>query len=314
MLTRIQIKNFRKLKDVEVELGKSVVFIGPNNSGKTAALQALALWEIGLKQWSEKRGTKASPARRPGVAINRTDLISIPVPKANLLWSDLHVREQDSSGSKPQTRNIRIDIIVDGITYGKSWTCGFEFDYANEQSFFCRPVRKRGYDDTPVKSAEFTNVPEIADDVKIAYLPPMSGLAAIEPKWEPGRINVLLGEGQTAQVLRNLCFQIYDRNDQKEWKALCGMIKKLFLVDLKPPNYVRERGEVTMEYQERNGVSLDLSCSGRGLQQILLLLAHLYAIRTRFSCLMHRMHIWRFYDKEKHINCLPRSPNNEAPR
>lgn len=277
MLTRIQIKKFRKLKNVEIELGKSVVLIGPNNSGKTAALQALALWEIGLKQWSEKRGTKASPAKRPGVAINIRDLISIPVPKAKLLWSDLHVRDVDTSGGKPRTKNVRIDIIVDGITNDKSWSCGFEFDYTTEESILCRPVRKPGFEDKPVKSAEFTTVPEIANKVRIAYLPPMSGLAATEPKLEPGRINVLMGEGQTAQVLRNLCFQIFDQANQKEWTELCVSIKTLFGVDLKPPKYIRERGEITMEYQEPNGVRLDISCSGRGLQQILLLLAHLYA-------------------------------------
>jgi predicted ATPase len=47
---------------VEIELGNQVVFIGPNNSGKTSALQALALWEIGLKKWNEKR--KGKSARR----------------------------------------------------------------------------------------------------------------------------------------------------------------------------------------------------------------------------------------------------------
>jgi hypothetical protein len=40
-------------------------------------------------------------------------------------------------------------------------------------------------------------IPKEAAGVKVAFLPPMSGLAAVEPKWEPGRINVLLGEGQT---------------------------------------------------------------------------------------------------------------------
>ncbi len=279
MLTRIQIKNFRKLKVVDLELGKSVVLIGPNNSGKTAALQALALWNIGLKQWIEKRGEKVSPAKRPGVAINRKDLISIPVPRAKLLWSDLHVRNVDNSGNNKdqKTKNIRIDIIVKGINNDKPWECGFEFDYANEESILCRPVRKKGFDDKPVKSAEFTLVPEIVDKIKIAYLPPMSGLAAMEPKWEPGRINVLLGEGQTAQVLRNLCYQIHELGNQKEWIELCRVMKKLFMVELEPPRYIRERGEITMEYKENNGVTLDISCSGRGLQQILLLLAHLYA-------------------------------------
>lgn len=34
MLTRLIIRNFKRFESVDVELGKSVVFIGPNNSGK----------------------------------------------------------------------------------------------------------------------------------------------------------------------------------------------------------------------------------------------------------------------------------------
>lgn len=50
MLANIRIRNFKRLRDVSFELGKTVVLIGPNNSGKTTALQALALWNIGLKK------------------------------------------------------------------------------------------------------------------------------------------------------------------------------------------------------------------------------------------------------------------------
>jgi energy-coupling factor transporter ATP-binding protein EcfA2 len=277
MLTNIHIRNFKRLRDVEIELGKSVVLIGPNNSGKTAALQALALWEIGLRQWTSKRGSKASPTKKPGVAINRKDLISIPVPKAKLLWKDLHVREGDDSSGEHRTKNIRIDVVVAGTTDGSEWVCGFEFDYSNEESLICRPIREVGFENKPVRSAKFTEVPEGAARVRIAYLPPMSGLAAEEPKWEPGRVNVLVGEGQTAQVLRNLCYQIYEQQEKEGWKALSERVRELFGVELKPPRFLRERGEITMEYEEPNGVRLDLSCSGRGLQQTLLLLAHLYA-------------------------------------
>jgi ABC-type taurine transport system ATPase subunit len=278
MLTRLRVKNFKKL-DMDVELGRSVVFIGPNNSGKTTALQALTLWELGLHQWLAKRGGKALAEKRPGVAINRRDLISLPVPSANLLWRDLHVRSVKSTKGKTEsTRNIRIDIEVDGITNGVSWSCGLEFDYTNEESFVCRPIRQPGHDENPVQEASFTTIPDAAAGVKVAYLPPMSGLAAAEPKWEHGRINVLLGEGQTAQVLRNLCFQIYEKDpSHNAWDEVCERIRSLFGVDLQPPRHFAERGEITMEYAEPNGVRLDLAASGRGLQQTLLLLAHLYA-------------------------------------
>jgi len=278
MLTRLRVRNFKNL-EMDVELARSVVFIGPNNSGKTTALQALTLWELGLRQWLAKRGGKALAEKRPGVAINRRDLISIPVPSANLLWKDLHVRSVKSANGKTEsTRNIRIDIVVDGVTDGVSWSCGLEFDYTNEESFVCRPIRHPGLDETPVQNAKFTTIPDAAAGVKVAYLPPMSGLAATEPKWEPGRIHVLLGEGQTAQVLRNLCYQIYEKDPGHEtWKDFSSRIHSLFGVELEPPKHFTERGEITMEYKEPNGVLLDLSASGRGLQQTLLLLAHLYA-------------------------------------
>ena len=280
MLTRIKIRNFKKLDEVDIELGKTVVLIGPNNSGKTTALQSLALWDVGLKLWNAKRSGKTSPEKRPGVTINRRDLIAIPVPVANLLWRDLHVRDikrlkekTETGKQKIKTQNILIDIIVEGITNGKSWKCGLEFDYANEESFYCRLLRlTNGHQ--PQRMA----IPEESADIKVAFLPPMSGLAAVEAKYETGKINVLIGEGQTAQVLRNLCYQIYEKsNATSDWQELTEHIKLLFGVTLLPPQYIKERGEITMTYKEPNGIQLDLSCSGRGLQQTLLLLAHLYA-------------------------------------
>ena len=53
MLTKLTIRNFKLFDDVELELSDRVVLIGPNNAGKTSALQALALWEIGVKRWIE---------------------------------------------------------------------------------------------------------------------------------------------------------------------------------------------------------------------------------------------------------------------
>jgi hypothetical protein len=114
MLTRLIIRNFKRFGQIEIELGEAVVRIGPNNSGKTSALQALALWELGLRRWNEKRGGRGAPEERPGVAINRRDLISVPVPSANLLWRDLHVRDVCEVDGKRRTQNIRIDIVLEG--------------------------------------------------------------------------------------------------------------------------------------------------------------------------------------------------------
>ncbi|EQD23888.1 MAG: hypothetical protein D084_Lepto4C00684G0002, partial [Leptospirillum sp. Group IV 'UBA BS'] len=267
MLTKLTIRNFKLFEEVEIELGDRVVFIGPNNAGKTSALQALTLWDIGTKRWLEKRGS-AMPEKRPGVTINRRDMIAVPVPAANLLWRDLHVREGRRSEGKTLTKNVLIEIVVEGVDAGKIWACGLELDYANEESFYCRPLR--GADGGRL------GVPGHLSELRLAYLPPMSGLAIREDRLEMGTINVRLGEGRTAEVLRNLCWQVLNSRDgQEKWIRIVERIKALFGVGLNEPRYIKERGEILMDYRNRGGITLDLSACGRGQQQTLLLLAHM---------------------------------------
>jgi ABC-type arginine transport system ATPase subunit len=267
MLTRLAVRNFKLFGDIELDLGQQVVLIGPNNAGKTTALQALALWDVGLKRWLEKRGAGAMPSKRPGVTVNRRDLIALPVPTAKLLWRDLHTHSTGRfEDGRQRTEHVRIEIVVDGI----GWSCGLEFDYANEESFYCRPLRQENGDRTPV--------PEAAGDVRVAYLPPMSGLAANETRLDQGAINVRLGEGRTAEVLRNLCYRILEAKDAAErWQRLDERIHKLFGSRLDEPKYIPERGEISMTYRTHDGLRLDLSACGRGQQQTMLLLAHMAA-------------------------------------
>jgi putative ATP-dependent endonuclease of OLD family len=86
-ITRVRIENFRSIKNLDIELGETTVFIGPNNAGKTAILDAV---RIALTRRWGQRGTgfteydvhlaneTADPKTSPGVAIelkaNRTAL------------------------------------------------------------------------------------------------------------------------------------------------------------------------------------------------------------------------------------------------
>ncbi len=305
MLTKLTIRNFKRFDEVEIELGSPVVFIGPNNSGKTSAMQALALWYIGLKRWTEQRSRRRllpPPSVRAGLlatpddswraTINRRDLVAIPVPETGLLWRDLKTFNAQGVIS-PRLSDVYIDIVVAGVTRDRHWTCGLEFTHANEESLYCRPLhlpssrnpeRKpfdamdfmapadhRSGDETPERMA----IPEEADGVRIAFLPPMSGLAANEIRLDRGAVNVRIGEGRTAEVLRNLCLGVIEKQPLR-WEELVNRIQQLFGAELGVPRYIVERGEIAMSYRER-GIEFDLSSSGRGLQQTLLLLAYMYA-------------------------------------
>ena len=271
MLTKLTVRNFKQFEDVTVELDNVVVFVGPNDSGKTTALQALSLWELGLRRWRERWGmVPTDDLQRPGVSINRLDLLSVPVGHANLLWRGLRTRE--ANRQEGGTANVRIEIIVDGVSAsGKEWTCGLEFDYANPESFYCRPLRM---------SADGKHrmlIPEEAFREKIAFLPPMSGLASSEAMLQPGTVNVLLGQGRTAEVLRNLCYEVY-LDHRNQWDdILIPSIRNVFGATILEPQYNPERGEITLRYEDAymQNLELDLSSSGRGFQQTVMLTAYM---------------------------------------
>jgi recombinational DNA repair ATPase RecF len=42
-ITALRIENFRSIKQLQLELGETTVFVGPNNAGKTAILDALRI-------------------------------------------------------------------------------------------------------------------------------------------------------------------------------------------------------------------------------------------------------------------------------
>lgn len=277
MITRLTVRNFKRFGDAVITLGAPVVFVGPNNSGKTTALQALALWELGVRTWMEKRGTDSKARQRVGVVINRRDLVQLPVPTTALLWRDKHLRQAPSGGAKA-TQNILLRITVEGVSQGLAWTCPLEFDYSNDEIIHCRPARLEAEGD------QRAVIPAEAQKVCIAYLPPMSGLEANERRIDEGAIQVSLGQGKTADVLRNLCWKVWEAEHQEpnegEWGSLVAQIERLFGARLNTPDYIVQRGEIQMSYCEsslegRRQTDLDLSAAGRGLQQTLLLLAFL---------------------------------------
>jgi predicted ATPase len=69
VLTRLAIRNVELFDEVEIELAQHVVSVGPNSSGKTSALQALALWNTGVRMGPRARcisGGHGGRARRRG--------------------------------------------------------------------------------------------------------------------------------------------------------------------------------------------------------------------------------------------------------
>ena len=74
----------------------------------------------------------------------------------------------------------------------------------------------------------------------------------------PGQMSVLTGQAQYAQVLRNLCYQIHQKGNG-HWDDLVQNVPDFFGVKLLPPQFIAERSEITMAYEDERGNRLDLN-------------------------------------------------------
>jgi Fe-S cluster assembly ATPase SufC len=254
---------------VSFPISQSVVIIGPNNSGKSTIFQALCLWEIGVKNYLVAR-KKSDLDGKGYVVINRRDLINSPISDARFLWRNKKVTEYSKD---VKTQHIKLEIELEGESNGINWVCKTEFNFVNAESFTCRVV-------SGLK--EIQQLYENDMGIHFGFLQPMSGISTLEDKLQQGAIDRRLGEGKTAEVLRNICYEVLypeinsAENAEKNWLSLCKAIEEMFGAKLQKPEFIKVTGTIQLEYVE-DGIKYDISSGGRGFQQTLLLLAYMYA-------------------------------------
>jgi hypothetical protein len=164
-----------------------------------------------------------------------------------------------------------------GIEHGgRVKNCTLLFNYQTPEVVYCQPDAETIQDPALIA---------FASTFQFHLLYPMSGIMpniSQETEETPlpvGKINSLLGQGQTAQVLRNICYKVVEQdkqNETKDWKKIADVMKLIFLVDIKEPYLNETRGSLILTYSEKNAKNLDISLAGRGLQQVLLIFAYLY--------------------------------------
>ena len=261
LLHYLEIQNFKRFGDKQrIELDHPAVLIGPNNCGKTTAIQAIALWSQAVKTWYDSKG-KAPPKQRTSTSLNRLNIVSVPVRRTRYFWHNTNVRK----GNK----DIPLVVTV-GVLHGNTVEpVTMKFRNQGEDLVYCTPGEK---------TLEKPEIIETAARLSIELLYPMSGLDTEEPILQPGRIDVLLGQGQTAQVLRNLCLMVHKQHPE-DWDRIADLMRRLFSVRIGNPEETT-RGGIDLFYSQHNVKEhLDVALAGRGFQQMLLIFAYLYSHR-----------------------------------
>ncbi|HEX6901956.1 MAG TPA: AAA family ATPase [Thermoanaerobaculia bacterium] len=246
MIRRLVLRRFKRFDEVEFRFPGHVVLAGPNNTGKTTVLQAIAAWDLALTRWRQVGG-KGNPQRASGryykwAPIARQAFAAVPLREFDLLWCK-------KTTSSPIEIEIRDEV---------GWTVAMELRYDSTEQMSVRPTAATSPD--ALQKAKLDAV----------YIPPMTGLTSEEPLYaRPDYLDTLLGQGRPGEILRNLLVRARDQGEA--WRELEDSIRRLFGYEILPPD---DSGPLILAEYRANSESprLDIASAGSGFQQILMLL------------------------------------------
>ncbi len=244
MIERVIIRRFKKFQEVTFNLPGHIVIAGPNNTGKSTVLQAIAAWDLALNRWKQKNDFQFHRGGYAKVPITRQAFSAVPLRAFDLLW-----RDRTYSGT------IEIE-----IRHKAGWAITMELIADSTEQVYVRPKN-----DAP------PNIIRTAD-IQAVYVPPMSGLGTEEPVYQLPKVNQLLGQSKPGEVLRNLLVLAHQ---SAAWTTLQESISRLFHYELIPPD--SSGAHIVAEYRSRpGGPTFDIASAGSGFQQILMLLTFLH--------------------------------------
>ncbi len=245
-INKATIRNFKRFDEETFHLDDNIVIAGPNNSGKTTLLQAIATWHMALERWRELNDYQRHGGAYAKAPIARQAFYSVPLRSFDLLW---HER---SSGS-----NIEIELTCDNTAIP------IEISADSSEQVYVRPLATK----VPREWLQNTD-----NSPKPVFVPAMTGLSTEEPVYQQPKINQLLGQGKPGDVLRNLLAEA--NNNQDAWERLTSSIHKMFGYELLPPN--TDGPNIIAEYQHHeSGARFDIASAGSGFLQVLMLLTFL---------------------------------------
>ncbi|MCX8481081.1 MAG: AAA family ATPase, partial [Sediminibacterium sp.] len=185
----------------------------------------------------------------------------VPIKETRYFWNQARVRQNSND-------NIGLTIKV-GLWYQDNvQEVGMIFKYHSPDLIYCQPT----------EDSFKEGLLEEAKNIKINLLYPMSGIIEKEFVFQEDAIRTQIGIGQTANVLRNICYHLYSKS-KEDWQLLQKLMKTLFAINIIPP-FIRATGTIELLYNytddsKKADYDLDITLSGRGQQQILLVLAYL---------------------------------------
>lgn len=247
MIRKVKIRNIKKFDQVEFEIPHHLVIAGPNNSGKTTVLQAIAACSEIASQWRHENPdlARGQDENYPTTNLNVLNFNSIPLADFDHLWKDKNVKS-------PASIWLHTD----------QWKIGFEILYKERELVAVRPAIDVKEDDLE----KYIDNPVIS-----VYIPPFSQLERSEPLLGPGVVPTRLARAHGGSILRNLLVAVND--DKQKWDKLQQVVRSFFGYELSNPS---AGAEILARYRHSEEDQLyELNNAASGFLQVLIVYASL---------------------------------------
>ena len=166
MIQAVRIRGFKRLgTEVEFHLPGHVVLAGPNNTGKTTVLQAIASWSLALQRWRELNdfNPRLGYTRAP---MARQAFTTVPLRSFDLLWTNRLYRRKNP---------VEIE-----LKHSDGWSVTMELSADSTEQIYVRP--KADTDPEVLRTLDYRTV----------FIPPMTGIGVEEPVFQAPKIEQLL--------------------------------------------------------------------------------------------------------------------------
>ena len=257
MIRKLVIRRFKRFFEETFEFSGHVVLAGPNNTGKTTVLQAIAAWELAFNRWrslndfqkyaqGEESGHEGHEGEYVKAPLARQAFYAVPLRSFEMLWHGGEYRKEAP---------IEIE-----IQWGRLWTITMEFIPDTTEQIYVRP--KADIAPARLQKVEFTAV----------YVPPLSGVSLHEPAYTMSKQLQLLGQGKSGDIIRNLLSEAYF---SAELPKVQDAIRQWFDYELLDP--FPYEADIMADYKYHpDGPQLDITNVGSGFLQMLMLFAFLH--------------------------------------
>lgn len=276
MIRRVTLHYFKRFETQEFRLPESIVLAGPNNSGKSTLLQALAVWNLAIQRWRTEKGNGLEPAPgrsgRPSASTTR---------EGDLLAGETHERtlsaKEHGPRSEPTEKPVQGAKSRPGVPISRKDFSAIPLRDLDLLWFDRRTAYRKGEGqadrsagtpkliridvegerdgrtwelpiDLRYQSSEllyaipavpdpYAAVAAVAADIQVVHVPPFSGIGAEETRYDRAYQDLLIGQGKPGDILRNLVYEVHQQMDRDHWESLCRDVRELFQCELLDPAY-----------------------------------------------------------------------------